>query len=447
MSEPVNSLEELWGELDSRWPESRIAPSLTRIASVMELLGDPQRSYPVITVAGTNGKSSTARMIESLLRSFGLRTGLYTSPHLVDPRERICFDGAPIEAGRLLATWADIEPYVTLVDKNSTADGGTRLSYFEVMTALAYSAFADAPVDVAIIEVGMGGSWDATNVADATVAVITPVGLDHTEYLGDTLGEIAGEKAGVIKPGAAVLVAQQDLAAAEVIVAACVAHDVTVAREGLEFAVTDRSVAVGGQLLTLRGLRGVYSDVFLPLFGIHQAHNASLALAAVESFLGEGGVLDADVVREGFATTLSPGRLQIVRSGPTVMVDAAHNPHGAAALAAAIEDSFQFTSVIAIVGMLADKDAAGFLEVLQTVVHEVVITAPHSPRAMPAQELASLAEEIFGEDRVTMAPDFAAALDAAMARADEVGDDGGAGIIITGSVVLVGDALRALREV
>lgn len=439
-------LDELWDELDSRWPESMIAPSLARIASVMELMGDPQRSFPVITVAGTNGKSSTARMIESLLRAFGLRTGLYTSPHLVDPRERICFDGEPIEAGRLLDAWTDIEPYVAIVDRNSTADGGSRLSYFEVMTALAYSAFADAPVDVAIIEVGMGGSWDATNVADAMVAVITPIGLDHTEYLGETLTLIAGEKAGVIKQGAAVVVGQQDLAAAEVILTRCVEIDATVAREGLEFAVADRSVAVGGQLLTLNGLRGVYSDVFLPLFGVHQAHNASLALAAVESFLGGDSALDADLVREGFATAVSPGRLQIVRTGPTVLVDAAHNPHGAAALAAAIEDSFQFTSVIAVIGMLADKDAAGFLEVLQPVVHEVVITAPNSPRAMPAEELAALAAEILGDDRVTMASDFAGALDLAMARADDVGNDGGAGIIVTGSVVLVGDALRALRR-
>ncbi len=446
MPDSPATLDELWAGLDSRWPESQIAPSLARIASVMELMGDPQRSFPVITVAGTNGKSSTARMIESLLRAFGLRTGLYTSPHLVDPRERICFDGEPIDPGRLLDAWADIEPYVAIVDRNSVADGGARLSYFEVMTALAYSAFADAPVDVAIIEVGMGGSWDATNVADAMVAVITPIGMDHTEYLGDTLAQIAGEKAGVIKQGASVVVGQQDLAAAEVILTRCVEMDATVAREGLEFAVTERVVAVGGQLLSLSGLRGAYPDVFLPLFGIHQAHNASLALAAVESFLGGDSALDADLVREGFATTLSPGRLQIVRTGPTVLVDAAHNPHGAAALAAAIEDSFQFTSVIAIIGVLAGKDAAGFLEMLQPVVHEVVITAPNSPRAMPAEELAALAEEILGEDRVTLAPDFAVALDLAMARADEVGNDGGAGIIVTGSVVLVGDALRALKK-
>jgi dihydrofolate synthase/folylpolyglutamate synthase len=441
-----SSLDELWGELNSRWPESRIAPSLARIASVMELMGDPQRSYPVITIAGTNGKSSTARMVDSLLRSFGLRTGLYTSPHLVDPRERICLEGEPIEAGRLLDAWRDIAPYVAIVDQNSTADGGTTLSYFEVMTALAYAAFADAPVDVAVIEVGMGGSWDATNVADAAVAVITPIGLDHTEYLGDTLTEIAGEKAGVIKAGATVVVGQQDLAAAEVILLRCAEQDAAVAREGLEFAVTERAVAVGGQLLSLRGIRGSYPDVFLPLFGIHQAHNASLALAAVESFLGGDSALDADAVREGFATTVSPGRLQIVRTGPTVLVDAAHNPHGAASLAAAIEDSFQFTSVLAVIGMLADKDAAGFLEVIQTVVHEVVITEPQSPRAMPAAELAALAAEILGDDRVTLAPDFAGALDLAMARADEVGNDGGAGIIITGSVVLVGDALRALGK-
>ena len=191
-------LPQLWAELESRWPESIIDPSLTRIVSVMELLGDPQRAYPVIQVAGTNGKTSTARMIESVLRAYGLRTGLFTSPHLVDARERIRLDGETVTAERLLDTWSDIEPYVRLVDKNSTEAGGVPLSYFEVITALAYAAFADAPVDVAIIEVGMGGTWDATSVAAASVAVITPIGMDHTEFLGDTIEQIAGEKAGII---------------------------------------------------------------------------------------------------------------------------------------------------------------------------------------------------------------------------------------------------------
>jgi dihydrofolate synthase/folylpolyglutamate synthase len=439
-----SNLVTLWRDLEERWPESRIEPSLDRISALVDLLGSPQRAYPVIHVTGTNGKSSTARMIESLLRSLGLRTGLFTSPHLTDARERICLDGEPIDAERLLDTWAEIAPYVDIVDERSVAAGGVRLSYFEVLTGLAFAAFADAPVDVAVVEVGMGGAWDATNVADGVVAVITPIGLDHRDYLGDTITAIAGEKAGIIKQGSLAVLAQQEVDAAEVLLSRAVEVDATVAREGLEFGVLGRGLAVGGQVLELRGLRAEYADVFLPLFGEHQAHNAALALAAVEGFLGGVGSLDADLVREGFGAVSSPGRLEVVRRSPTVIIDAAHNPHGAHSLARALADSFDFTSLVGVVGVLADKDALGILEALEPSLDRVVITAPVSPRALDADLLGDLARDVFGEDRVAVAPALPDALDLAVTWAEEAGEYGGSGVLVTGSVVLVGAARRAL---
>lgn len=438
------ALTALWASLEERWPENRIEPTLARIAALTDLLGRPQAAYPVIHVTGTNGKSSTARMAESLLRSFGLRTGLFTSPHLVDARERICFDGEPISAERLLATWEEIAPYVDVVDANSTADGGVPLSYFEVLTALAFAAFADAPVDVAVVEVGLGGGWDSTNVADGAVAVIAPVGLDHRDYLGDTIADIAREKAGIIKPGAVAVMAEQEPSAIEALLERAVAVDAVVAREGLEFGVVGRGLAVGGQVLRLKGLNAEYEEVYLPLFGEHQAHNAALALAAVEALLSGVGPLDADLVRAGFATATSPGRLEVVRHSPTIIVDAAHNPHGAEALARAIGDSFDFTSLVGVVGVLADKDAIGVLTALESCLDRVVITEPSSPRSLPADDLAVLAQEVFGSDRVFVEPELPDALDRAIGLAEESGEYGGAGVLVTGSVVLVGDARRLM---
>ncbi len=439
----ASRLPSLLAQLTTRWPENRIEPSLARIAAVVDLLGDPQRTYPVIHVTGTNGKTSTARMIEALLRALGLRTGLFTSPHLLDPRERICFDGQPISAGRFLRTWDDISPFIELVDKRSVADGGIPLSFFEVMTALAFAAFADAPVDVAIVEVGMGGAWDATNVADGMVAVVTPIDIDHVEYLGETVAMIALEKAGIIKADAFVVLAQQELAAAEVLLARSLEMAATVAREGLEFGVLTRGVAVGGQVLTLKGLRAEYEDVFLPLFGEHQGTNAAVAVAAVEAFIGGGNEeLDIDIVREGFALVSSPGRLEIVRRNPTVILDAAHNPHGARALATAIADSFDFAQLFAIVGVMNDKDAAGILTALEPVVDRVIVTESTSGRAMPGAALTAIASSIFGADRVWTEPELLAAVDRAFALAEESGEFGGVGVLVTGSVALVGDAKR-----
>lgn len=436
-------LPQLWAELESRWPESIIDPSLTRIVSVMELLGDPQRAYPVIQVAGTNGKTSTARMIESILRAYGLRTGLFTSPHLVDARERIRLDGEPVTAERLVDTWNDIEPYVRLVDKNSTDAGGVPLSYFEVFTSLAYAAFADAPVDVAVIEVGMGGTWDATSVAAASVAVITPIGMDHAEYLGDTIEQIAGEKAGIIAPGCTAVTSCHTDDARSVVVTRASELDVPLKIETEDFGLLSRDVAVGGQLVSMRGLRGEYDEVFVPFFGEHQASNACLALAAVEAFLGSGDeALDVDIVREGFASADSSGRLHAVRLDPTVLVDSAHNPHGARALAAAIHDSFTFDRLIGVVGLLSDKDAHGVLEALEPVLDELIVTTPASPRALPADDLAAVAENYFSGKDVVVEDELLDAVDRAMGIADADGDVGGSGVLVTGSVVLVGDVLR-----
>jgi dihydrofolate synthase/folylpolyglutamate synthase len=437
--------ESLITDLMGRWPESRIEPSLVRIASVVELLGDPQRAYPVIHVTGTNGKTSTARMIESLLRACGLRTGLYTSPHLLDPRERIVFDGEPISIERFTRTWEDIAPYVDLVDKKSVADGGIPLSFFEVMTAMAFAAFADAPVDVAIIEVGMGGTWDATNVADGLVNVVTPIGLDHHEYLGDSIIEIASEKAGIITEGSVAILAAQDVEAAEILIERCAEVEAVIARQGVEFGVIQRDVAVGGQLLALQGLHGRYDDVFLPLFGEHQAHNAAVALAATEAFIGNSE-LDPEIVREGFGTVTSPGRLEVLRRNPTIIVDAAHNPHGAQALAGAVDDSFEFSRLIGVIGMLEEKDATGILTALEPVLDQVVITSPRSPRALGAEDLADLAIEIFGEERVRCEVSLSSAIDTAVTIAEEEAMYGGVGVLITGSVVLVGDAKRILGD-
>ncbi|MGZ6793981.1 MAG: bifunctional folylpolyglutamate synthase/dihydrofolate synthase, partial [Mycobacteriales bacterium] len=333
--------------------------------------------------------------------------------------------------------------YVEIVDSRSPVP----MTFFEVLTGMAFAAFADAPVDVAVLEVGLGGLWDATNVVHAGTCVVLPVGLDHVPLLGTTIAEVATEKAGIIHEGATVVLAAQPPEAAEVLLRRCAEVGATVAREGLEFGVVDRRTAVGGQLLTLLGLAGRYDDVFLPLHGPHQAANAAAALAAVEAFLGGGqGALDEDAVRRGFADVSSPGRLEVVRTSPTVLVDAAHNPHGMAATVAALGDAFSFTHLVAVVACLADKDVRTMLEVLEPAVARVVVTETASPRRLPVEELRELAEEVFGADRVPVEDRLDAALDTAMALADDAGEYGGAGVLVTGSVVTAGEARLLLTR-
>lgn len=426
-----------------RAPEHDLQPSLDRIAALMDLLGSPQRAFPAIHVTGTNGKTSTARIIEAILREMGLKTGRFTSPHLHDIRERISIGGEMISREDFLDAWADVAPFVEAVDSRSVAEGGPRMTYFEVVVGIAYAAFAAAPVDVAIVEVGMGGAWDATNVIDAPVSVITPVGLDHQHFLGDSVVDIAHEKAGVIKADAIAVSAEQDPEVAEILRERAEEVGARLVVEGSEIEVTARDVAVGGQQISLRSLAGEHDDLLLALHGEHQAHNALLAVSAVEAFVGGGEQrLDDEVLRVALSSVTSPGRLEIVRRSPTVLVDAAHNPHGARALAAALADSFTFARLVGVVAVLKDKDAAEVLEALEPVLDHVVVSRTTSPRAMSARQLGEIAEDVLGSHRVTVVDELPDALD----RAAELADEGGVagGVLATGSVVTAAEVRMLL---
>ncbi|MBR7742819.1 bifunctional folylpolyglutamate synthase/dihydrofolate synthase [Phycicoccus sp. BSK3Z-2] len=437
-------LREVEEAILSRAPEHDLQPSLDRIQAVMELLGDPQRTFPVLHVTGTNGKTSTARIAESVLREMGLKTGRFTSPHLHSMLERIAIGGQPIDAERFLAAYDDVIPFVEMVDARSITAGGPAMTYFEVLVAVAYAAFADLPVDVAVVEVGMGGSWDATNVVDAPVSVVTPIDVDHRRFLGDTPEEIAQEKAGIIKAdGIAVSGVQEDRDAAEVLVERAAEVGARIVFESNDFGVTAQDVAVGGQQISLRGLAADYPDLFLPLYGAHQAQNAAVAVAAVEAFVGGGNQpLDLDVLRAGLAAVTSPGRLEIVRRSPTVVVDAAHNPAGARALRTALSEAFTFVRLVGVLAVMSDKDATEMLETLEPALDEVVVTRNSSPRSMRPSELGQIAADIFGEHRVTVVQDLPDALDTAAGLADEGGVGGG--VLATGSVVTAAEVRMLL---
>ncbi len=490
-------LAEIEATILARRPEHTIDPTLDRISALVDLLGDPHKAYPVIHLTGTNGKTSTARMTERLLRARGLRTGLFTSPHLSSFRERICIDGEPLSPAGFIAAYDEIEPYLGLVDASQPG----RLSFFEVLVGMAFATFADAPVDVAVVEVGLGGTWDNTNIADGAVAVLTPIAIDHVRWLGSTVEEIAAEKSGIIKPGAVAVIAQQPPAAAEVLLRRAAEVGATVAREGLEFGVLSRELAVGGQRVSVRGLLGDYEDLFLPLFGAYQAGNLACAVAAVEAFArpdptghpssssndtvdgiapaypmrsqagpglhlvdadvgdepeGDGlnghepaagatGPLDIGLVREATATMTSPGRLEVVRRSPLVLVDAAHNPAGMAATVAAVEESFRYTDLIVIAAISADKDVAGILDELEPVATRLIATSNVSGRAMEPDALADAAQAVLGPDRVSVAGRLDEAIELAVGLADEAdaeagGDPGTAVVLITGSVYTAGEA-------
>jgi folylpolyglutamate synthase/dihydrofolate synthase len=538
-------LAEIERAIIARRPEHSIDPTLDRMRALVDVLGDPQKAYPVIHLTGTNGKTSTARMTERLLRARGLRTGLFTSPHLTSIRERICVDGEPLTAAQFITAYEEIEPLLDLVD----ASQPSRLSFFEVLVGMAFATFADAPVDVAVIEVGIGGSWDNTNVADGAVAVLTPISIDHVRWLGDTVEEIAAEKAGIIKPGAVAVLAEQSPAVVQILLRRAAEVGATVVREGLEFGVIRRELAVGGQRVDVRGLLGDYDDLFLPLFGAYQAGNLACAIAAVEAFAradatdspfsrngspiaeadlagqtraalalvprpdpaaagpdtagpqvngvdhggaeleteqlrdlgrdsdddddyeagsqlaerdrsdepgtaGQAGPLDIGLVREAVAEMSSPGRLEIVRRSPVVIVDAAHNPAGMAATVAALSEAFSFTDLIAVLSVSADKDIPGILDELEPVVTQFVATRNASGRAMDAEDLADAAESVFGAERVTIAPHLDEAIEVAVALADQAdadsidggGGPGGALVLIAGSVITAGEARTLLTR-
>ena len=425
----------------ARWPETRIQPSLDRISLLCDALGSPQLSYPTIHIAGTNGKTSTTRFIDSLLFAHGMRTGRFTSPHLEDIRERICVNGEMIDSDELIFNYNDIAAYFDFVDSKSPHP----ISFFEAVTALAMAAFSEHPVDVGIFEVGMGGEWDATNIIKPTVGVITPIGMDHMEYLGNSIEKIATAKAGILKPDMYGVLSNQIPEVAKVLLAKAAEVGIEVAREGIEFEVMSRQVAVGGQLLTIRGIKDVYSDLFLPLHGKHQASNAAAALVAAEAFFGDQP-LDLESVKQGFASATSPGRFEIVRREPTVILDAAHNPHGAKTLANTLQEEFTFGRVIAVVGIFADKDAEGIFDEIKDVIDGVIVTQSSSPRAMPAGELAKLARKYIEADRIFIEPELRNAIKKALADANHPMEEESVGVLITGSVITVGEARAILKQ-
>lgn len=431
--------EEVYAELLTRIGEAAPQPRLEPTRKAVELLGDPQRSAPVIHLTGTNGKTSTARMIEAILRATGLRTGLLTSPHLVTVNERIVVDGVPVSNEALVRNWRDIAPYLAIVDAELAAAGEETLTYFEALTVLAFAIFADAPVDVLVLEVGMGGEWDSTNVADGQVAVFTPIALDHQSRLGNTVAEIAKTKGGIIKPAASVVTAIQPLEALDELRAAAAIDEATMSIELVDFALESSAVAVGGQLITVRGRAGTYRDLFLPLYGDHQGQNAAVAIAAVESFLGNGSLaLDPDVLAEGLALATSPGRLQLIGVEPTVLVDAAHNPHGARALAAAMQEYFDFDELAIVVAVLGDKDAHGIIAELAPVATRFHVTRSQSDRAIPVHDLVEIVAAVVGEDATLEFDDFASAIEGAREWASE-GEK--RAVLVTGSITLIGEAI------
>ena len=453
-------VQEIYQSIVARAPEHDIDPTLDRVKLALDILGDPQNAYPSIHITGTNGKTSTSRMIDSLLTAFGMKTGRFTSPHLLDVRERISLEGHPITREGFVRAWEDIAPYVGMVDERSQEEGGPRLSFFEVFTIMAYAAFADYPVDAAVVEVGMGGRWDATNVIDAAVvevgmggrwdatnvidagvSVITPIALDHTKWLGSTIEEIAREKAGIIKPGQVVVIMKQQEAVLDILLEQAHTVDAIARVEGRDFEVMDRQMGVGGQMVTIRTPSAVYEDVFVPLFGQYQAHNAAAALVAVEAFMGGRG-LDGRIVEQGLMNASSPGRMQVVRHSPTIIVDAAHNPAGAATLREAIESSFAFARIAGVYAAMGDKDIEGVLSEVEPFLDHLVVTQMPGERAADVARLAEIAEEVFGPDRVDVRESLADAVD----RAAEIAEAGAqpadrSGVLVFGSVMLAGEML------
>jgi dihydrofolate synthase/folylpolyglutamate synthase len=429
--------------LIKRWPENKIEPTLDRISALVDLLGSPQLSYPTIHIAGTNGKTTISRMVDALMSELGYRTGRFTSPHLESFLERISIKGNSIDPGEFIKNYNDIALYLDLIDSKQPH----QISYFEALTALAFVAFAEHPVDVGIIEAGLGGEWDATNVVQSQVSVMTPIGLDHMDYLGDTLEEIAQTKAGIFKPESNVVLAAQTPEVAKVLMAQVAKVAAIPFREGVEFSVANRAIAVGGQMIAINGLYGLIEDIFLPLYGAHQANNAAVALAAVEAFAGVQ--LDSDLVRSAFSKVRSPGRCEVIHRDPTVIIDAAHNPHGAKAIATTINSEFDFETVIGVVAVLGDKDAAGILAELSQVVDYLVVSQSSSARALPANDLAMIAKQFFAPEQIEVIPELRGAITYATEKANLSNqvNDGVSAVLITGSVVTAGEARMIVRNI
>ena len=425
-----------------RIPENKIRPRLEPTRRAVELLGDPQRSYRVIHVTGTNGKTSTTRFIERILREHGLRTGRFTSPHLVRLNERMALDGEPVSDEQLISVYSDIEPILEFVDQELAEQGENPLTFFEALAVLGFAVFADAPVDVLVLEVGMGGTWDSTNVADGDVAVFTPVGLDHMDRLGNTIEEIAETKSGIIKSGALVVSSAQEPSVLAVLekVSAQIAEGLKL--EGRDFQVSQFDATSTGQSIAISGLAGKYGPYAAPVFGSHQAQNLAVAVAAVEAFLGGGEIEIADdILRSAISDVSSPGRLQLIKTEPALLLDGAHNPAGAQILANALRAEFSAKPLVGLIAVLADKDVAGLLSNLARVFQSVVITQSSSPRSMPAAELELVAAQSLDQE-VSSISDFQLALERAKEKAIEI--DGV--VVVTGSITLVGDIIKSIQE-
>lgn len=435
--------ERVYQDLLKRVGEANPRPRIEPVKRLAEMMGSPQLEYPVIHVAGTNGKTSTSRAIRSLLRAHGLKTGLFTSPHLVDFRERIEIDGEPIAAEVLEDVWDEMAPVLTFVDTELEAAGLGPITFFEALAVLAYTAFSDAPVDVAVVEAGMGGEWDATNIVDAQISVFAPIGLDHTQMLGSSLREIAETKAGIIKPGQTVISAQQSDEVATVLRQRTHERNVALHEAGTSFHLRSNRSGVGGRVLEITGPVGhEYDPVFMPVFGVHQGENALTAVAAVEAFFGLEREIPREIYEEGFAGLSSPGRLQPVAYRPMVLVDSAHNPSGAAALAAAVREAFSFEELTVIIGTLRDKDASGVAEQIVPLASQLLVTAVSSERTMPVSELGRIVRELAAGRPVDEFDSLAEALEQAHGWASE---REGRGVLVLGSVVLAGEAIAIAR--
>lgn len=446
-------LSQVYREIMSRAPEHDFDPSLDRMKMVVDYLGHPEESFRVIHVTGTNGKGSTARMAEAICRAYGLRTGLYTSPHVQKVTERIAIDGQRVSDEAFVDLYYQVKGFIDLVDKESQAQGGPRMSFFEVLTTMAIWAFADAPVDVAIVEVGMGGRWDATNVLNADAAVIGPVDMDHMQWLGDTVEQIAQEKAGIIKPDSTVVIGPQPHAEAVEPILEDQAQEVgakALLRDGQELQVVSRMPAVGGQVASLRTPRGLYEGIPIAMFGQHQAHNALAALAAAETVIPVSDQLDPDLVASALQGVKVPGRIEVVRSSPTIIIDGGHNVQAVSALRDALEENFDFKQIVGVVSMMKDKEVEAVLGVMEPVLDKIVVTENSwSARVMPVDQLEQIASQVFGPDRVIRGEDFPDAIQKAVDLVDvddETGVGYGHGIVIFGSFVTAGDARTLLEE-
>lgn len=447
------SIHEVEREIMRRPPEHNTTNlDLDRMNLMLDVLGHPEESFRVIHVTGTNGKGSTARMAEAICRAYGMRTGLYTSPHLERINERIAIDGQSLSDDDFVDTWDQVKDLVDLVDMKMEQAGKPRMSFFEVLTAMAIWKFADAPVDVAVVEVGMGGAWDATNVLNADAAVIGPVDMDHMQWLGDTVEQIAAEKAGIIKPGCTAVIGPQphEQAVMPILEEAAERNHARMLRDGYEMEVVLRAPAVGGQLVTLRTPLGEYEEIPVAKFGEHQAHNALAALAAAEAVIPVSGQLNADIVSEALGGVKVPGRIEQVRTSPTIIIDGGHNVNAAEALRAAIEENYDFTQLVGVIAMMGDKQVEEYLGVLEPLLSHVVVTENSwRERVMSAKDLEQVAVRVFGRDRVTCEPDLPDAIQTAVNMVDaedELGVGYGHGVLICGSFVTAGDARTMLKE-